>query len=69
MFNATIEDCWQEAIDFGWTEGTLNDVNFETAWYHKHFSEDTNNVAVFKVKENEALHTEYTYQGCISKRL
>jgi len=43
--------------------------NAEQAWYYKHFQEDTNNVAVFEVEENEALHTNYTYQGCVSKMM
>lgn len=67
MFKSTIEECQQDAIDFGWAEGTVDDVTFDEAWNFKHFSEDTNNVAVFEVEEGEALHTNYTYQGCVSK--
>jgi len=48
-------------------EGTDNQANnAEEAWNFKRFSEDTNNVAVFEVEEDEALHTNYTYQGCTS---
>ena len=57
MFNAT---------DFC-PEGTDNQAdNAEEAWKFKRFSEDTNNVAVFEVEEDEALHTNFTYQGCTS---
>jgi len=49
-------------------EGTDNEAdNAEEAWNFKRFSEDTNNVAVFEVEEDEVLHTNYTYQGCTSK--
>ena len=49
-------------------EGTDNQANnAEEAWNFKRFSEDTNNVAVFEVEVYEALHTNYTYQGCTSK--
>ena len=49
-------------------EGTDNQANnAEEAWNFKRFSEDTNNVAVFEVEEDEVLHTNYTYQGCTSK--
>jgi hypothetical protein len=41
----------------------------EHARVYKHFSEDTNNVAVFEVEEDEALHTNYTYQCCTSKMM
>ena len=48
-------------------EGTDNQANnAEEAWKFKRFSEDTNNVAVFEVEVYEALHTNYTYQGCTS---
>ena len=58
-----------DATDFC-PEGTDNEPETdEDAWYYKHFSEDTNNVAVFEVEDNEALYTNYTYQGCISKRM
>lgn len=58
-----------EATDFC-PEGTDNEAeNSEHAWEFKHFSEDTNNVAVFEVEEDEALHTNYTYQGCTSKMM
>lgn len=58
-----------EATDFC-PEGTdMQTDNSEQAWYYKHFVEDTNNVAVFEVEEDEALHTSYTYQGCTSKMM
>jgi len=67
MFDATISDCWQDALDFGWESNTLDNITFEQAWEYKHFIEDTNNVAIFEVYEDERLHTNYTYQGCTSK--
>jgi len=58
-----------EATDFC-PEGTDNEAdNADEAWNYKHFSEDTSNVAVFEVEADEALHTNYTYQGCTSKRM
>ena len=69
MFFATIEDCWEEAVDNEWDDETLDGVSFEDAWKHKHFSEDTNNVAVFSVENGDGLHTNYTYQGCASRML
>jgi len=58
-----------EATDFC-PEGTDNEAdNADQAWNWKHFSEDTNNVAVFEVEDGEALHTNYTYQGCTSKMI
>ena len=67
MFEATIEECLDEGIDYDWAEGTLDGVTFEDAWERKIFSEDTTNVAIFEVEEDELLHTNYTYQGCTSK--
>ena len=56
-----------ESTDFC-PEGTDNEAeNADEAWECKHFSEDTNNVAVFEVDEDESLHTNYTYQGFTSK--
>ena len=58
-----------DATDFC-PEGTDNQGdNADEAWNWKQFSEDTNNVAVFEVEEDEALHTNYTYQGCNSKMI
>ena len=58
-----------EATDFC-PEGTDNQAdNADEAWNLKHFAEDTNNVSVFEVEEGEALHTNYTYQGCTSKMM
>ena len=49
-------------------EGTDNQAdNAEEAWKFKRFCEDTNNVAVFEVEEDEVLHTNYTYHGWTSK--
>ena len=59
MFNAT--EFFPEGTDGQWTE--------QEAWEFKHFSEDVTNVAVFEVEEGEALHTNYTYHGCTSKRM
>lgn len=64
MFDATTEDCWETNVEQGYPENTVEGTTFEQAWDMKHFSEDTNNVAVFEVEENELLHTNYTYQGC-----
>ena len=51
-------------------EGTDNEsANVDDAWEWKHFSEDTNNVAVFEVEDGEALHTNYTYCGFESKMM
>jgi hypothetical protein len=67
MFDATVEECQDDAMNFGWEPGTVEDTTFNEAWERKRFSEDTNNVAVFEVEEDEPLHTNYTYQGFKSK--
>lgn len=58
-----------EATEFD-SEGADGEADDSSiAWYHKHFCEDTNHVAVFEVEESESLHTNYTYQGCESKMM
>lgn len=69
IFKKTVEDEWEGTLESGQPEGTLYGTTFEEAWKRKHFGEGTNNVAVFKVQGNEALHTHWTYQGCTSKMM
>lgn len=69
IFENTVEECSQDAIDFGWDEGTVNNTTFKQAWEHKHFSEDVNNVAVFKVKGDGECWTNYIYTGLESNKI
>ena len=69
MFASTVEEEWESAVEQNWPENTLDGTTADDAWNYKRFSEDTNNVAVFEVEEGEALHTNWTYQGCTSKML
>jgi|GEM_PF-2793368 len=52
-------------------EGTDNQPETgEDAWYYKHFSEDTNNVAVFQCKnEHDPCLTNYVWTGGTSNRM
>lgn len=69
MFKATVEDEWEGIVEAGEPEDTLYGETFEQAWDRKHFSEDTNNVAVFQVEEDEPLMTSWIYTGMTSNQL
>lgn len=69
MFKATVEEEWEGIIESGEPEDTLYGTTFEQAWDRKHFSEDTNNVAVFEVEEGQGCYTNWIYQGMTSNML
>lgn len=69
MFKATVEDEWANILEDGYPEDTLFGTTFESAWYHKHFSEDVNNVAIFEVEEGQGCYTGYIYTGMTSNQM
>lgn len=69
IFKKTVEDEWEGIVEAGEPEDTLYGETFEQAWERKHFSEDTNNVAVFNVNEGQGCYTDWIYQGMSSNRM